>query len=76
MVRAAVKLYGGRVAKEQSLDWRKSSLCEAGNCIEVAWADTEILIRDSQRPEQVLQVSRSDWDAFASGVARGDFAFA
>lgn len=56
--------------------WLKSQKCEAANCIEVAEAGSEILIRDSREPETVMRVSRSDWDVFAAGVAAGDFQFA
>lgn len=60
---------------ESPLAWLKSQRCEAVNCVEVAEAGSEVLIRDSRNPEAVLRVSRSDWDAFAAGVAAGDFQF-
>jgi Domain of unknown function (DUF397) len=64
------------MGESQVLIWRKSGKCEADHCLEVAEAGSEILIRDSQRPDAVLRVSRSDWDVFAAGMAAGDFQFA
>jgi hypothetical protein len=52
----------------------RSSKCEAANCIEVAEVGPQVLIRDSRYPAGViLSVSREDWEAFAAGVAGGDF---
>ncbi|MFC4997641.1 DUF397 domain-containing protein [Dactylosporangium cerinum] len=56
--------------------WQKSRKCDVANCLEVAEAGSEILIRDSLRPEAVLRVSRTDWDVFVAGIAAGDFRFA
>ena len=55
--------------------WIKSSLCDSANCVEVAEIGDEIMIRDSKSPAIVLQVSKQDWNAFAAGIARGDFTF-
>lgn len=56
--------------------WLRSQKCESVNCVEVAEAGSEILIRDSRDPGGVvLRVRREDWDVFAAGVAAGDFRF-
>ncbi|MEV4512795.1 DUF397 domain-containing protein [Dactylosporangium sp. NPDC049525] len=59
----------------QKANWRKSCLCDSVNCVEVAEAGSEVFIRNSRKPGEVLRVSREDWDVFAAGVAAGDFQF-
>ena len=54
--------------------WRRSSRCASGNCIEVAESADGFLIRDSKNPEHVLTFSVAEWDAFTNGVKAGDFA--
>jgi len=43
-------------------DWRKSSFCEANNCVEVAVADGEALARSTLAPERVLRLAPTDWN--------------
>ncbi|WP_238006718.1 DUF397 domain-containing protein [Dactylosporangium sp. AC04546] len=55
------------------LTWRRSSRCEANNCVEVAVAGDMVMIRDSWSPTgPFLRFSREDFAAFAAGLARGD----
>jgi len=64
------------VATNRAPEWRKSSSCTAGNCVEVAQVDNEILIRDSKSPAQdPLRFTADEWAAFKRGMAAGDFAF-
>jgi len=66
---------GGNGCVEVSLpEWRKSSRSESGNCVEVAFADDQVLVRDSKDPGgPVLSFSRAEWDAFLGGVWDGEF---
>jgi hypothetical protein len=65
------------VQEPETLAWTKSSRCDQGNCVEVAAADGEVMIRDSQHPSgPILRVSRADWDAFTEGIVNGEFRFA
>ncbi len=55
--------------------WRRSSRCDAGNCMEVAdIEDDQIGLRDSKLPESgYLRFSRSSWNSFLAGIRAGDF---
>ena len=54
--------------------WKKSSKSVTGdnNCVEVAVATGEILVRDSKNPDAAnLRFSPESWSAFLTGL-RGD----
>ncbi len=55
--------------------FRRSSLCSAGACVEVARnADGSVLVRDSKTDGgPVLKFTREEWVAFAAGVRAGEF---
>jgi hypothetical protein len=54
--------------------WRRSQRCDAGNCVEVAFLNEEIMLRDSKNPAAaVLRFSKDEWTAFVAGVRAGDF---
>ncbi|MGX6604306.1 DUF397 domain-containing protein [Micromonosporaceae bacterium Da 78-11] len=56
------------------LQWRKSQQCGSSSCVEVATADDQFFVRDSKNPEvEPLSFSRSEWQAFVTGVREGDF---
>jgi hypothetical protein len=62
--------------KVNEAQWRKSSRCTGGQCVEVAKMAGEYLIRDSKDPEgTVLSFTEEEWAAFVEGVAAGEFAF-
>jgi hypothetical protein len=48
-------------ANQQSLPWRRSSACAQGDCVEVAYCDDRVLMRNSAEPEVVLEMARSTW---------------
>ena len=55
-------------------EWRRSSACTTGACVEVAIVDDSYLVRDSKDPSgAVLTFDREEWAAFAAGVAAGEF---
>jgi hypothetical protein len=60
-------------AQHEDLQWRRSSACESGGCLEMAQSGEAVLIRKSDAPEEVLSVSRLEWSAFLAGVRSGDF---
>jgi hypothetical protein len=41
--------------------WRKSSRCDNDLCVEVAWRDGEVAVRDNSRPEIHLTFDRASW---------------
>jgi hypothetical protein len=56
--------------------WRKSSRSGpfTDNCVEVAFVDDAIAVRDSQNPTgPVLIFTASEWDAFVDGAKDGEF---
>ncbi|GAA2773827.1 DUF397 domain-containing protein [Nonomuraea dietziae] len=55
--------------------WRKSSFSNiSGECVEVAWTDGGVLVRDSKQPEgHVLSFTRAEWAAFLARVRHGEF---
>jgi hypothetical protein len=57
-----------------TLDWRRSSLCSASSCLEVAFRGDDVLVRNSQDPEGlVLRFTREEWVVFVAGVKGGEF---
>ncbi|MEV6322726.1 DUF397 domain-containing protein [Nocardia sp. NPDC051787] len=56
--------------------WFKSSHSGGGQeCVEVAWLDGGMVgVRDSKNPTgPALMFTPGEWDAFAAGVADGEF---
>ncbi|NYI05145.1 DUF397 domain-containing protein [Allostreptomyces psammosilenae] len=54
--------------------WTKSSFSNGGtNCVEVAFVDGMVAIRDSKSPDQPAFVFTSgEYDAFLDGIADGE----
>jgi hypothetical protein len=56
--------------------WTRSSSCSGGNCVEVASAAGQILVRNSKDPAAgMLSFSAEEWDAFIHAVKRDEFRF-
>lgn len=54
--------------------WRKSSFSQNGDCVEIAFKDEKVLVRDSKQPdESFLIFTSSEWSAFLAGVSNGEF---
>jgi Domain of unknown function (DUF397) len=53
--------------------WRSSALCNNGACVEVAYSDGLVAIRDSKEPGPMLIFSPIEWRAFMDGVRHGEF---
>jgi hypothetical protein len=56
--------------------WRRSnrSGTSSDNCVEVAFVDGAIAVRDSRNPTgPVLLFTQSEWDAFVGGAKDGEF---
>jgi hypothetical protein len=54
--------------------WRKSPLSAANGCVEVAFVDGRVAVRDSKdRSGPVLVFTPFEWAAFAGGVRNGEF---
>jgi hypothetical protein len=56
--------------------WRKSNRSGpySDNCVEVAFVDNAIAVRDSKNATgPVLLFTRAEWDAFVGGAKDGEF---
>jgi hypothetical protein len=54
--------------------WRRSSFCHSGECVEVAFRDGMVVMRDSKAPQAgTLRFSTEEFDAFVRGAAAGEF---
>lgn len=55
--------------------WRKSTVSDSGGCVEVAYADEKIGVRDTKAHGvgPILEFTEHEWNAFLGGVANGEF---
>lgn len=54
--------------------WRKSETSADGQCVEVAFVEAAVLVRNSEDPSgPMLTFSRSQWSAFLDGARSGTF---
>jgi hypothetical protein len=54
--------------------WRRSSLCGNGGCVEVDTSAGMIRVRDSKRADSpVLSFDAAEWRAFVAGVRNAEF---
>jgi hypothetical protein len=54
--------------------WRKSTLSHTNGCVEVAFVDDRVAVRDSKdRNGAVLLFTPFEWEAFVGGVRDGEF---
>ena len=70
-----VEVKGYRVDLTRAV-WRKSTRSgpNCDNCVEVAFVDGAIAVRDSKDPEgPVLIFTPAEWDAFVGGAKDGEF---
>lgn len=59
-----------------ALNWKRSSECPPlPGCPEVARDGDHVLIRDSERPGTVVEMSLAAWQALAAGIKKGEFDF-
>lgn len=57
-------------------EWQKSSRSGpySDNCVEIAFVDGAIAMRDSKHPDgPVLLFTPEEWDAFVEGAKDGEF---
>jgi hypothetical protein len=63
-------------SEQSSITWRKSTASGGGggNCVQVAFIDDSVLVRDSKNPSgPVLSFSHSEWAAFLIGARGNEF---
>jgi hypothetical protein len=57
-------------------NWRKSSRCHGGECIEIAAEGQSVLLRRSAAdtpPTGILRVSAAEWNTFEHAIRQGEF---
>lgn len=61
---------GGSVCSidQRALSWCRSSACASGECVEVAYREGRILVRNSGVPGTVLEVTRFGWQALLTDI--------
>lgn len=59
------------------IEFRVSSYCSYGSCVEVGRTDDgAVLVRDAKdRTQQALAFTAEEWVAFIAGVKAGEFDF-
>lgn len=73
----AGELAGSGEPKTSRPTWRKSIASGTGNCVEVAFADQAVLVRDSKDPSgRSLRFTAAEWQAFLVGAQAGEFELA
>ena len=54
--------------------WRKSTYSASNGCVEVAFVDGQVGVRDSKdREGPALVFTASEWEAFIGGARAGEF---
>ena len=57
-----------------AMDWRRSTFCESGACVEVASLDGMIALRDSGGPNgPIIWCDPIGWRSFIKRAKNGDF---
>jgi hypothetical protein len=55
-------------------EWRKSSRSGSNGCVEVAFVEGQVAVRDSKdRSGPVLLFTAHEWEAFIGGAREGEF---
>lgn len=55
------------------LDFRKSTFCSGGDCLEIARKNGKVYVRNNQRPDDIVEYSEQGWGDLIVGVKRGEF---
>ncbi len=57
------------------LTWRRSpASCGSGSCVEIAFHNDGVFVRDSKNPAQEpLRFTQAEWQAFLTGIKDGTF---
>jgi Domain of unknown function (DUF397) len=58
----------------EATKWRRSSFCDGGACVEVAYAGNDMIaVRDSRDPAGAVTFGRSEWRNFVTKVKNGGY---
>jgi hypothetical protein len=65
--------YVGMNPRQSLLQWRRSTRCSNGGCVEVAHSGSAYLVRDAKDPQSaVLTFANIEWQAFIAGIQAGE----
>jgi hypothetical protein len=65
---------GGQMYDWSQVAWQESSHSSGSGCVEVAFLDDRVAVRDSKdRQGRVVVFSYREWAAFTGGVRDGEF---
>jgi len=53
--------------------FRRSSVCESTNCVEVFLSEEVVLVRNSTKPGHKVEFTKEEWDVFVKGVKNNEF---
>jgi hypothetical protein len=61
--------------KWKTATWRKSIISDTGGCVEVAFAEGTVGVRDTkaQGAGPILEFNEREWRAFIAGACNGEF---
>jgi len=48
-------------------------LCESGGCVEIAAQGESVMIRSSNAPDVIVDLTRAEWQDFLVGIRTGFF---
>lgn len=57
------------VLDQRLLSWHKSTACVTGECVEVAYLEGRVLVRNSRLPGVIVRFAWPQWKAFITAVA-------
>lgn len=64
------------IPSSDNTEFRRSSRCSGGGCVEVAHKSAGILVRDSKAGDDIqLSFTLEEWNSFVAGVREGEFDF-
>ena len=59
---------------ETHTSWRTASVCHTGSCVQVAFFEDSVMVRDSKDPNGPrLVITPADWRSFLDGVKKDEF---
>jgi len=62
------------IQNRSELDWLRSSSCASNGCLEVAFTEREVKMRNSNTPEDaIISCDHAEWLAFIVAAKAGEF---
>ena len=56
-----------------STEWLRSSYCADGACAEIKIDGGIVALRNSQRPESKIELTKAEWEALKRGIVAEEF---